>query len=79
MAKELLHALGVFYFQTPTSESEKVWRRSCSSRLQMFVHRRCGDSRSSACTINTLFTNGWAARRVVFPQDCYGSLLLRPS
>ena len=37
MAKELLHALGVFYFQTPTSESEKVWRRSCSSRLQMLA------------------------------------------
>eukprot|EP00964_Phaeocystis_antarctica_P064740 scaffold38980_cov49-Phaeocystis_antarctica.AAC.1 len=46
--------------------------------IEKKFHRRCGDSRSSACT-NTLFTNGWAARRVVFPQDCYGTLLLRPS
>ena len=29
------------------------------------VHRRRGDSRSSACTMNTHFINGWAARRVV--------------
>eukprot|EP00964_Phaeocystis_antarctica_P014236 scaffold7840_cov35-Phaeocystis_antarctica.AAC.1 len=28
---------------------------------------RCGDSRASACTINTLSTNGWAARRVRAP------------
>ena len=57
-------------------------RRSSTSSIYstpLFVHRRRGDSRSSACTINTLFTNGWAARRVVFPQGCYATLSLRPS
>ena len=29
----------------------------------LFVHRRCGDSRSSACTINILFTLPLAGQR----------------
>eukprot|EP00964_Phaeocystis_antarctica_P074441 scaffold45757_cov68-Phaeocystis_antarctica.AAC.2 len=58
-------------------EATAIGRRvgSCGARAAHWLPlQRCGDSRSSACTINTLFTNGWAARRVVFPQDCYGTL-----
>eukprot|EP00964_Phaeocystis_antarctica_P105924 scaffold70906_cov29-Phaeocystis_antarctica.AAC.1 len=51
-----------------TLECNAPSRREADGKFfPLFVHRRCGDGRASAWTINTLSTNGWAARRVRAP------------
>ena len=57
--------------QTETAQSAAVYVALALFLVGLqFVHpggARRYRSRSSACTSNTLFTNGWVARRVVFP------------